>query len=193
MMKNLRYADDIALIASSHEHLQKLLNIVVTESENVGFTLNVKKTQTIVISKSGLAPAYESNDSTSSFQELLHIKEEVIIRERNRQKRMLEVHRCMTSESPSFLWELFNKKVLIYSLRTNNLLQHPNTRTKTYGNESLSFRGSIIWNQLPDQYKDAKTNNEFKKKFKVGRDLNLLVASVYSSSFCTVHFSFHCN
>ena len=67
---------------------------------------------------------------------------------------------------PLLLWEFFNKKVLPYSLRINNLLQLPSTRTKKYGSESLPFRGSIIWNKLPDQYKAAKTDNEFKMKIK---------------------------
>ena len=106
------------------------------------------------------------NDYNSSFEELLHRNEEVTIHEKNLQKLILEVYRCMTSGNPSFLWEFFNRKVLPYTLRINNLLQLPNTRTKKYGNESLSFRGSIIWNQLPDQYKDAKTDNEFKMKIK---------------------------
>ena len=35
-----------------------------------------------------------------------------------------------------------------------------------YGNESLSFWGGIIWNQLPNQYKAAKTDNELKMKIK---------------------------
>ena len=96
----------------------------------------------------------------------------------------------MTSGNPSSLWEFFNKKALPYSLRINNFLQLPNTRTKKYGNESLSFRGSILWNQLPDQYKAAKTDHEFKMKITVGRDLNVLVAVVYSFSLYTVHFSF---
>ena len=106
------------------------------------------------------------DDYTSSFGELLHRKEEVTIHEKNVQKRMLEVYRCMTLANPSFLWELFNKKVLPYSFRINNLLQLPNTRTKKYGSESLSFRGSIIWNQHADQCKAAKTDNEFKMKIK---------------------------
>ena len=106
------------------------------------------------------------NDYTSSFVELLHRNEEVTIHDKNLQKLMLEVYRCMTSANPSFLWEIFNKKVLPYSLRTNNLLQLPNTRTKKYGNESLSLRGSIIWNKLPDQYKAGKTDNEFKMKIR---------------------------
>ena len=101
------------------------------------------------------------NDYTSSFEELLHRKEEVTIHDKNLQKLMLEVYRCITSANPSFLWEFFNKKVLPYNIRINNLLQLPSTRTKKYGSESLSFRGSIIWNKLPDQYKAAETDNEF--------------------------------
>ena len=81
------------------------------------------------------------NDYTPSFEQLLHIKEEMTIHERNLQKLMLEVYRYMTSKNPSFLWEFFNEKVLPYSLRIKNLLQLPNTRTKKYENESLSFRG----------------------------------------------------
>ena len=88
------------------------------------------------------------------------------IHDKNLQKLMLEVYRCVTSGNPSFLWELFNRKILPYTLRIKNLLQLPNTRTKKYGNESLTFRGSIIWNQLPDQYKATKTENEFEMKIK---------------------------
>ena len=106
------------------------------------------------------------NDYDSSFEELLHKNKEVTIHEKNSQKLMLEVYRCVTSGNPSFLWELFNRKILPYTLRIKTLLQLPNTRAKKYGNESLTFRGSIIWNQLPDQYKAAKTNNEFKMKVK---------------------------
>ena len=106
------------------------------------------------------------NDYTSSFEELLHRNEEETIHDKNLQKLMLEVYKCMTSGNPSFLWEFFNKKVFPYSLRIHNLLQLRNARTKKYGNESLSFRGSIIWNQLPGQYKAAKTDHEFKMKIK---------------------------
>ena len=84
------------------------------------------------------------NDYTSSLEELLHRKEEVTIHDKNLQKPMLEVYSCMTSANPSFLWEFFNKKLLSYGLRINNLLQLPSTRTKKYASESFSFRGSII-------------------------------------------------
>ena len=73
------------------------------------------------------------NYYTSSFEELLHRKEEVTIHDKNLQKLILEVYRCMTSANPSFLWEFFNKNELPYSLRINNLLQLPSTKTKSMG------------------------------------------------------------
>lgn len=51
IMNILRYADDIVLIASSIEDLQKILNKVVAASENLGLSLNVWKTKYMVIDK----------------------------------------------------------------------------------------------------------------------------------------------
>jgi hypothetical protein len=48
---NIRYADDTVLLAESEEDLQRLLDVVVTESERKGLCLNCKKTECLVISK----------------------------------------------------------------------------------------------------------------------------------------------
>ena len=50
-LNNLRYADDTSLLAGSEEDLQRLLNIVVEESEKLGLSLSVKKTECMVVSK----------------------------------------------------------------------------------------------------------------------------------------------
>ena len=50
-LNNLRYADDTSLLAGSEEDLQRLLNIVVEDSEKLGLSLNVKKTECMVVSK----------------------------------------------------------------------------------------------------------------------------------------------
>ena len=42
---NLRYADDITLMAESEEELKSLLMKVKKESEKVGLKLNVQKTE----------------------------------------------------------------------------------------------------------------------------------------------------
>ena len=44
-INNLRYADDITLMAESEEELKSLLMKVKEESENVGLKLNVQKTK----------------------------------------------------------------------------------------------------------------------------------------------------
>ena len=42
-INNLRYADDITLMAESEEELKRLLMRVKEESEKVGLKLNIKK------------------------------------------------------------------------------------------------------------------------------------------------------
>ena len=44
-INNLRYADDITLMAESKEELKKLLRKVKKESEKVGLKLNIQKTK----------------------------------------------------------------------------------------------------------------------------------------------------
>ena len=130
------------------------------------------------------------SDYNSSFEELLHRNGEVTIHEKNLQKLILEVYRCVTPGYPSLLWEFFNRKILPYTLKIKNLLQLPSTRTKKYGNEYLSFRGSIIWNQLPDQYKVAKNDNEFKMKIKSWKGFKCNCRICIYFSFNTVNFSY---
>ena len=56
-INNIRYADDTVLIADSEENLQRLLDITIEKSEEMGLTLNVKKTECMVISKKAIAPS----------------------------------------------------------------------------------------------------------------------------------------
>ena len=44
-INNLRYTDDISLMAESEEELKSLLMKVKVESENVGLKLNIQKTK----------------------------------------------------------------------------------------------------------------------------------------------------
>ena len=44
-VNNLRYADDITLMAESEEELKSLLMKVKEESENIGLKLNIQKTK----------------------------------------------------------------------------------------------------------------------------------------------------
>ncbi len=48
---NLRYADDVALLATTEVKLQELVNYVGKASERFGLSLNAKKTHVIVIGR----------------------------------------------------------------------------------------------------------------------------------------------
>ncbi|GFR93827.1 retrovirus-related Pol polyprotein from type-1 retrotransposable element R2 [Elysia marginata] len=50
-INNLRYADDTVLIAENKSDLQKLLDVVYSESQKKGLELNSKKTEVMVISR----------------------------------------------------------------------------------------------------------------------------------------------
>ena len=54
-----------------------------------------------------------SNDSTFTFNELCHRGNECTIHQKNLQKLMLEVYNSLTQQNPSFLWDMFNERIII--------------------------------------------------------------------------------
>ena len=61
IINNLRYADDIALMAESEDELRSLLMKVKEESEKVGLKLNIQKTK---IMASGPITSWEIDGET---------------------------------------------------------------------------------------------------------------------------------
>ena len=55
-INNIRYADDTVLVADSEEKLQVMLDEIREESERRGLNINVKKTESMVISKRSPVP-----------------------------------------------------------------------------------------------------------------------------------------
>ena len=44
--------------------------------------------------------------------------------------------------------DVFRQKPVNYDLRRKHLLILPKTTTQTFGNNSLQFRGALLWNSL---------------------------------------------
>ena len=61
IINNLRYVDDIILMAESEEELKSLLMKVEEESENVGLKLNIQKTE---IMASGSITSWQIGEET---------------------------------------------------------------------------------------------------------------------------------
>ena len=62
--------------------------------------------------------------------------------------------------------EYFITKEVKYDLRTRDLLQFPGTKSITFGIDSIMFRGSLLWNRLPDLIKRVPSAAIFKRNFK---------------------------
>ena len=105
-------------------------------------------------------------DYDSSFDELLEKSESVKIHDQNLQKLMIEIYKTMKNVNPSYIWEFHERKVVKYDLRTKNLCRLPKTRTTKFGIESLSFRGSLLWNSLCDTIKALPSVAAFKRAIK---------------------------
>ena len=71
---------------------------------------------------------------------------------------MIEIYECTNHIGPAVLAECFTTKDISYDLRIKNLLQIPKVKTSWYGQSSLSFRGSILWNTLSDSIKSAENS-----------------------------------
>ena len=69
----------------------------------------------------------------------------------------------MSNENPTFMWNMFHEKSVQHDLRSKNLLMLPQTNTIRYGNDSIVFRGSILWKYLPNVIKSKTSVCSFKK------------------------------
>ena len=52
------------------------------------------------------------------------------------------------------------------NLRTRDLLQIPAANSSTFGIDSITFRGSLLWNSIPDLIKRASSAAIFKSKIR---------------------------
>ncbi len=72
----------------------------------------------------------------------------------------------MNDLNPSFMKEIFKRKVSAYGLRDEHKLIQPRANTVTYGIKSFSYYGSHIWHLLPTNIKGAVNISEFKMLMK---------------------------
>ena len=78
----------------------------------------------------------------------------------------LEVFKSLMHLNPEFMWSYFNEKPITYDLRKGTKVFLPPVKSFRLGLNSVHFRGSILWNNLPSSIKNSQTINEFKVKLK---------------------------
>ena len=102
----------------------------------------------------------------SSFSELLEISNESAIHIKNIEVLMAEIYTFLNDLSPPIMNDIFEKQKNYYSLRNSRSLFSKRKFTTTYGIDTISFRGSQIWQDLPQDIKNSDSLNLFKSNIK---------------------------
>ena len=84
----------------------------------------------------------------------------------------LEVFKSLMHLNPEFMWSYFNENPIPYDLRKGIKVFLPPVKSFRFGLNSIHFRGSILWNNLPSSIKNSLTINEFKVKLKNLRNIH---------------------
>ena len=79
---------------------------------------------------------------------------------------MKEIYKTLHHKDPQFFFELFQRREIRYDLGIMDTILLPSTSTVAFGMMSICFRGSILWNSIPDVIKSSETIASFRKKIK---------------------------
>ena len=104
--------------------------------------------------------------SEESYENLLLESNSVSIHQRHLRFLVTEIYKSTTQINPEFMWPYFTYNNISYNLRKGPILYLPSTHSTYYGTNSVHFRGSLIWNNLPRDIKSSKLLSEFKTKIK---------------------------
>ena len=115
--------------------------------------------------KRALRCIYKEEHGTLDY--LTEKYQEPSFHERNIQSLMLLIYRVIKNLSPELLVNSFKEKKSSYSLRSKSTLQLPRIcKTNRFGVNSIMFKGSLLWNYLPNSYKEADSESSFKNMIK---------------------------
>ena len=76
----------------------------------------------------------------------------------------LEVYKSIIHFNPEFIWHCFNLNPIPYNLIKGSRLLIPPAKSVTFGTNIVTFRGSLLWNNLPLKLKNRQTIDDFKSE-----------------------------
>ena len=98
--------------------------------------------------------------------ELLQVNKVILIHQKPLRILGLEVYKSIMHFSTELVWHCFNKNPNPYNLRKGSRLLMPFAKFANFGTNSLTFRGSLLWNKPPLRLKNSQTIDGFKLQLK---------------------------
>ena len=119
--------------------------------------------------RSNSKTVYQSN---KTYEELVEPSETVSIHQQHLRFFLTEFYKSTSYLSPKCMCSFFTHKEVPYNLRKGQVLSLPPARSTCYGTNSVHFRGSLIWNNLPSYIKSSRSVCEFKNNIKNFRNID---------------------
>ena len=107
-----------------------------------------------------------------TYEELLALKETFSIYRRHLKLLVTEVYKSTFYLNPKFTWSFFTHEEIPYHLSKGHVLSLPPERSTYYGTNSVHFRRSLTWNNLPNYIKSSRSVCEFKNNMRNFRNID---------------------
>ena len=92
---------------------------------------------------------------------------------------MIEVYNYLSGLCPDIMSEIFKLRQNTYNLRNFHIFESQNPRTKTFGLDSIAYRASQLWENVPEEIRNSTSLPMFKKKIKKTTQWDLSSCSIY--------------
>ena len=116
------------------------------------------------VHKRTLRLLYETGGA--NFEDLLLKDNSWNVHENNIHTLFTEIYKSINNLSPAIMKDFFDLKNTLYDLRNKQLLKLPETSTSRYGTQVLCYKGSLLWNMVPNKFKNLDSIEDFKKHIK---------------------------
>ena len=109
------------------------------------------------------------NDPLIEFEQALEVTGSKFLHKRNLELLMFEVFKSLNSLNPTFMADIFSKKVTSYSFRAGHVLIPPKLKCNIQfiSLNSLELRAKLTWDKLPKPIKECKNVIKFKSDVKL--------------------------
>ena len=104
--------------------------------------------------------------SDQFYKHLLNLDNSVSLHHRHLRFLVTEIFKFVSKTYPKFTWSYFSSKNLSYNLRKGPSLSLTSAKSTVYGINSVHFKGTLIWNNLPYFVKSSASVFQFKRNLK---------------------------
>ena len=105
-------------------------------------------------------------DFQSNYEFLLQSTECKTVHETHLRFLLCEVFKSEKKLNPEFMQQVYVSKKIKYNLRNKVLISIPKANSQRFGTQSFLFRGSLLWNQIPETTKLETSLESFKSSIK---------------------------